>query len=444
MHVNVKILTDYFAIAVDGKEKIEWLFQEAVRRYGEQWNGELKKTVQSSGTKRRLSTSSTSNSTVNNSSSVNNDASTGRDSPSTLPGRITAMRRERDHAVLNKSDLIRDVLKDGDSVVADFNPCVIMSGVQASVQQEEPYPITLRGIIWFLKTTPAEIKLARAFSNQKFEDKVGFGALRQWKSEFDLYIKLDGEHLTMEQLVALGDGKYRIELDPAAAHKVAQSRLIIDDIVSKNKIAYGITTGFGLFASTVIDRLKLKELQISLLRSHAAGVGKPLSLRMTRMLFALRINILARGYSGISLETLEQMVRMFNAFVRAERAALQADVIAALTLDVCMGTVSAFDADVSRVRPHKGQAIVSRRLRALLNNKLFHSELAESHRFCSKVQDAYTLRCCPQVHGIVWDTIDFVRGILLTELNSSTDNPVRFPLYFHVALALRKLHVKIF
>merc|ERR1712173_350330 len=82
----------------------------------------------------------------------------------------------------------------------------------------------------------------------------------------------------------------------------------------------------------------------------------------------------------------------------------------------------AFDSDVHALRPHKGQQLVARRLRSLLHSETYPSEIAQSHRFCNRVQDAYTLRCAPQVHGIVHDTIDFVRGLLTTEMNSATDN----------------------
>lgn len=100
--------------------------------------------------------------------------------------------------------------------------------------------------------------------------------------------------------------------------------------------------------------------------------------------------------------------------------------VAALSLEVLKGSTRAFDSDVHRIRPHPGQCLVAKRLRSLLHSDCFPSEIAESHRFCNRVQDAYTLRCCPQVHGIVHDTIDFVRSIITTEMNSATDNPLVF------------------
>ncbi|XP_029010546.1 histidine ammonia-lyase isoform X2 [Betta splendens] len=224
------------------------------------------------------------------------------------------------------------------------------------------------------------------------------------------------------------------------------------------------------------------------------------------MLLALRINVLAKGHSGVSLETLHAMIQAFNAsclsFVpekgtvgasgdlaplshlalglmgegkmwspksgwadakyvleahglkpitlkpkeglalingtqmitslgaeaveRAQAIARQADIIAALTLEVLKGTTKAFDSDIHLLRPHQGQMEVARRFCSLLDSDHHPSQIAESHRFCDRVQDAYTMRCCPQVHGIANDTIAFVRNIINTEINSATDNPMVF------------------
>ncbi|NXV73490.1 HUTH lyase, partial [Atlantisia rogersi] len=295
--------------------------------------------------------------------------------------------------------------------------------------------------------------------------------------EPEQYISLDGNSLTTEDLVSLGKGLYKIKLTPEAEAKVNQSREVIERIVKEQTVVYGITTGFGKFARTVIPNNKLRELQVNLVRSHSAGVGKPLSPERSRMLLALRINVLAKGYSGISLETLQQVIEAFNASClpyipekgtvgasgdlaplshlalgligegkmwspksgwadakyvleahglkpitlkpkeglalingtqmitslgceaveRAGAIARQADIIAALTLEVLKGTTRAFDTDIHAVRPHRGQAEVAFRFRSLLDSDHHPSEIAESHRFCDRVQDAYTMRCCPQI-----------------------------------------------
>jgi histidine ammonia-lyase len=132
---------------------------------------------------------------------------------------------------------------------------------------------------------------------------------------------------------------------------------------------------------------------------------------------------------GIALINGTQLITSLGAEAveRAYYIARQADVVAALTLEVLKGTSRAFDSDVQMIRPHKGQIAVAKRLRALLHSDTYPSQIAESHRFCNRVQDAYTLRCCPQVHGIVHDTIDFVQGVITVEMNSATDNPIVFP-----------------
>ncbi|XP_074859120.1 histidine ammonia-lyase [Carettochelys insculpta] len=322
--------------------------------------------------------------------------------------------------------------------------------------------------------------------------------------EPEKYIYLDGHSLTTKDLVNLGKGLYKIKLTPEAEARVRKSREVIERIVKEQTVVYGITTGFGKFAQTVIPTSKLKELQVNLVRSHAAGIGKPLIPERSRMLLALRINVLAKGYSGISLETLHQAIEAFNAsclpyipekgtvgasgdlaplshlvlgligegkmwspksgwadakyvlqahglkpitlkpkeglaFIngtqmitslgceaveRATAIAQQADIVAALTLEVLKGTTKAFDSDIHAVRAHQGQMEVAFRFRSLLDSDHHPSEIAESHRFCDRIQDAYTLRCCPQVHGVVNDTIAFVKDIISTEINSATDNPM--------------------
>jgi len=131
---------------------------------------------------------------------------------------------------------------------------------------------------------------------------------------------------------------------------------------------------------------------------------------------------------GLALINGTQLITSIGAEAveRAGIIARQADVVAALTLEVLKGTSAAFDSDVHNIRNHKGQGAVARRLRSLLHSETYPSEIAQSHRFCDRVQDAYTLRCCPQVHGISHDTIDFVRGVITTEMNSGTDNPIVF------------------
>ena len=317
-------------------------------------------------------------------------------------------------------------------------------------------------------------------------------------------IVLDGYSLDPFQLFRLSRGDTSIDLSQDSWQRVQASRAIIDDIVSKGRVAYGINTGFGLFSDVVIEESQLEQLQLNLIRSHASGVGEPLSRNRTRMLLALRINVLARGHSGVRPDTVRKMIDAFNndclsvvpsqgtvgasgdlaqlshlclgllgeglmwqddrqiparealanrglvpivlgakeglalingtqmitslgaeAVVRVSNLIKCADVACAMTLESLKGTVNAFHPRIHLARLHAGQNLVACRLRALLNPE-HPSELFNSHKYSGKVQDAYTLRCTPQVHGVVEDTLRFVEGIITNEMNSSTDNPMVF------------------
>ncbi|XP_076304687.1 histidine ammonia-lyase-like [Tachypleus tridentatus] len=123
---------------------------------------------------------------------------------------------------------------------------------------------------------------------------------------------VNGYNLVPDDLLCLGKGFYKIKLTKEAEDRVIRSRQLVDTVLKENKVAYGVNTGFGKFASKIISDENLVELQENLVRSHAAGVGHPLTPERTRMLLALRINVLAKGNSGISLETLQQLVEAFN------------------------------------------------------------------------------------------------------------------------------------
>eukprot|EP01135_Chromosphaera_perkinsii_P009646 Nk52_evm96s1810 gene=Nk52_evmTU96s1810 len=315
---------------------------------------------------------------------------------------------------------------------------------------------------------------------------------------------LDGENLQPEILYELGMGSLKLDLSNEAWERIRASRVVIDDIVSNGVPVYGINTGFGYFATTPVGPDQLATLQENLITSHSSGVGQPLSLERTRRLLVLRLNVFAKGFSGIREENVRKMLAAFNksclslipckgtvgasgdlaplshlalgligqgkmwnpdscqyepatevlkkhglepielaakeglamingtqfmtalgseALVRADRIAQSSDIVAALTLETLMGTSRAFDKKIHEARGHTGQKDVAARMRKLLNN---NSQIAKSHEGCSRIQDSYTLRCVPQVHGIVHDTIAFVRGIVKQEMNSGTDNPMVF------------------
>lgn len=125
-------------------------------------------------------------------------------------------------------------------------------------------------------------------------------------------ILLDGNSLTLEQLVAIADDGAPVALAPAAALRVDAARAVVDRKAAGDRPVYGINTGFGALAETAIPHEALGTLQLNLLRSHAAGVGEPLPVRAVRATMALRANVLAKGFSGVRRSTLEQLIELLN------------------------------------------------------------------------------------------------------------------------------------
>jgi histidine ammonia-lyase len=125
-------------------------------------------------------------------------------------------------------------------------------------------------------------------------------------------IQLSGDSLTLAQLVAIADGAGPVALDPGAARRVDRSRAVVDRKAQGDEPVYGVNTGFGALAETPVARDALAELQVNLLRSHAAGVGEPLPVRAVRATMALRANVLAKGFSGIRRTTLERLIELLN------------------------------------------------------------------------------------------------------------------------------------
>ncbi len=314
-------------------------------------------------------------------------------------------------------------------------------------------------------------------------------------------ILIDGDTLKLEEILQVARNEAAVELSPDAATRVRASRALVDRVAAGDTPAYGINTGFGTLAEVRIDKKDLRDLQRNLILSHACGVGTPLPLPEARALLLLRCNVLAKGYSGIRMETLSLALDMLNrdvvpvvpergsvgasgdlaplahlalvfigegeAFYQGqrmparqalERAGLQpvvleakeglalvngtqamcavgtllqlraesladiADIAGAMTLEGLLGSHKPFIPEIHDVRAHPGQKDVAAHLRRILAG----SELVESHVNCSKVQDPYSLRCMPQVHGAAREGIAFSRRILEVEVNSATDNPLVF------------------
>jgi histidine ammonia-lyase len=317
-------------------------------------------------------------------------------------------------------------------------------------------------------------------------------------------VTLSGNDLTFQQLYDVALHHETVSLAPGAAERMNASRAVVDRVVASGGTAYGINTGFGKLASVRISTEQVRQLQVNLVRSHASGVGAPLSEPETRAMMLLRANALAKGLSGIRPRVVETLCLMLNAKVHPvipsqgsvgasgdlaplahlahvmigegrasfrgeilpggeamQRAgitpvaleakeglsllngtqgmlallslALQeadvlvdtADVAASLSLDALRGSPGAFDARIMYARAYAGAATTARNL-AHLNEG---SQIRESHRTSEtdpRVQDAYSLRCTPQVHGAVRDSLAQAREMAAVELNSATDNPLVF------------------
>lgn len=316
-------------------------------------------------------------------------------------------------------------------------------------------------------------------------------------------LKINGESLTLEAVreLALHD-TIPVTLAEESRHKIEASRRIVEDVLSSGKTVYGVNTGFGALSSVTISNEQVDQLQVNLVRSHAAGTGEILDVATVRAMMLLRANTLAKGFSGVRPVVVDTLLDMLNkgvypkvpskgslgasgdlaplahmtlvligegeAFYQNEwlpggdalqRAGIQpltlkakeglallngtqmmtaigtlalleaealldaAEVAGAMTIEAVKGSQKPFDERVADARPHAGHQESAAVVRRLLQ----HSEINEAHRDCAKVQDAYSLRCIPQVHGACRDMLASVRRILEVEINSATDNPLIFP-----------------
>ncbi len=313
-------------------------------------------------------------------------------------------------------------------------------------------------------------------------------------------ILLNGHSLSLEDVYKVARRGYGVSLDPGAVALVQRGAEKVASWVREEKSIYGITTGFGDLSSVVIPKDQSRQLQTNLLLSHACGTGEYFPEEVVRAIMLLRINTLTRGFSGISLPTLERLVEYLNrgihpliptqgsvgasgdlcplshvaitllgygkvryqgkdqdtldvlhsldmepialqpkeglalnngtqaltavgALALADALALAkiADIAAALSLEALHGVPYAFDPRTHDLRPHLGQKLVASNMRKLIEG----SEIIETYKH-HRVQDAYSLRCVPQVHGASRDAFEYVKQKIQIEINSVTDNPLIF------------------
>src|SRR5437870_11047883 len=290
-------------------------------------------------------------------------------------------------------------------------------------------------------------------------------------------MQLNGQTLTLAEIVTVAFGDAPVQISPSARPRILASRKVVEDIIARGTVVYGVSTGFGKLSDVRIQHDHLGELQLNLVRSHACGIGNPLSEPEVRAMMLLRANVLALGLSGIRFEIIEMLCKMLNrrvcpvvpekgsvgasgdlaplahlalsligegeaffqgermesreafrlaglepvelqakeglallngtqamhavgglALLRAKRLSRVADVSGAMSLEALKGTPAAFDPRLQDARPHPGQKAVAKHLLSLMEG----SEIRQSHlEDDPRVQDAYSLRCMPQVHGAV-------------------------------------------
>ena len=315
-------------------------------------------------------------------------------------------------------------------------------------------------------------------------------------------MELSGKPLSLERIADVAYNGEPVQIADSARARILASRKVIDDIIARDTVVYGVNTGFGKLADVRIPRAEIGALQLNLVRSHACGIGSPLSEPEVRAMMLLRANVLALGFSGIRLKVIQLLCEMLNgrvhpivpekgsvgasgdlaplahlalsligegeaffdgkrmesgealkraklksvqleakeglallngtqamhavgglSILRAKRLANIADVAGAMTLEGLRDTPAAFDPRLHDARPHPGQKTVAGHLNSLLQG----SEIRESHRKNDpRVQDAYSVRCIPQVHGAVRGVLAHCEQILEVESASATDNPLVF------------------
>ncbi len=324
---------------------------------------------------------------------------------------------------------------------------------------------------------------------------------------------IDGTSLTLDKIESFLFENPDIKISENSKKQIRKSRELVEKWVNSGESIYGVTTGFGQFSNVKISNSDLKKLQRNLILSHAVGCGENLPPKIVKIMMLLRLNALARGYSGIRMETLKllidmmkyniipvvpsqgsvgssgdlvqlahlvlamigkgkvqivkdvtlenagaakiisagtalkkfglkpvvleakeglalingtQMMTSFASYIsiRAKKLNKIADISAALTHEALRATDKAFDPKLHELRPFPGQITTAKNILSLIKD----SNIRKSHVTGDlRVQDAYSIRCVPQIHGASRDAIDYVISRVAIEMNSVNDNPIIFP-----------------
>ncbi|PSN90783.1 hypothetical protein B9Q03_05975, partial [Candidatus Marsarchaeota G2 archaeon OSP_D] len=118
-----------------------------------------------------------------------------------------------------------------------------------------------------------------------------------------MHIELDGENLSIDSVVDVADGLFKVSVSPLALKRVSEAHSYVQKLIEEERVVYGVTTGFGSLSSKMVSKNDAEKLQRNLVRSHSAGVGERLPERLVRAAMLLRLNTLLKGHSGASPET---------------------------------------------------------------------------------------------------------------------------------------------
>ena len=312
--------------------------------------------------------------------------------------------------------------------------------------------------------------------------------------------------ITIEDCVNVALNMYTVEISPEAVDRINAARNVVDELIKKDAVVYGLTTGFGSLNNKCIKKEDTIKLQQNLIRSHAVGLGEPIKPHLVRSMLLIRLVCICNGNSGVRLCVANKLVEALNknfipmipekgtvgasgdlaplshmilglmgegkafdfetneyvdsqlvmtkinmepvtleskeglalnngsqfitshavfAIYNAVRVFKYSNMIAAMTLEAVHGTHKAFDPLIHQAKPHDGQVFVAKEINSYILENGSPSEINKTHA-ANKVQDAYDLRCIPQVHGPVYDMLTFCKKIIETEMNSSNDNPLIF------------------
>lgn len=320
-------------------------------------------------------------------------------------------------------------------------------------------------------------------------------------------VVLDGNSLTIEKIEAVARDLEEVSISKKARERIQASRNILENLLREGRVIYGVNTGFGAFANKHIPPQKIRELQVNLLRSTAAGVGENLPTEIVRAMMTMRANTLSKGQSGVRVETVELLAKMLNHHIHpivpekgsvgasgdlaplahmalcmigegeaevdgrtlsgeralrlkrlnplklshkeglglingtelmtsvgaivvrdAEFLIKSAEIAASMSLEATKSSLDSFDDRIHAARPHPGQLKTAENIRKITQgSRLLRRHANQAKAGASEnIQDAYSFRCIPQILGPTREAVAYVRGIIETELNSVTDNPLVF------------------